>query len=435
MLAPKATYRKVSLFFLFTLLLICSDIGAETLKEFDREIRNLLHRVQSSVVTIYTYRKVGSPTGGIFPFNPELIDTQIGTGVVYDTNGHVLTTGHVVRGGSDFEVFARDGRKFKAVISGIAPDRDIALLQIAPNQLSPLPLRTSDPVAAGSILFAVGNSFGIPNAANLAVAVGYRSNGSLQVSANLAPGFSGGPVVDVEGRMVGLISAKLTEPVTLGHVRLTRESSSGTSAIDFTGAEMELPSTGVIIAISSSDVRESVTRLIEGERSGKGFLGIRPEDMDPAWAARAFNVRHGVIISEVMQNSPAWEAGIRSGDILTQYLGRRVVSSNQLRKLIATGKKGDVVSLSVMRGGRSLSIAVQLSSEEAMNIAGQADQIGVPIDSTANIREIPIRQLIGEDNYRRQMQARITALRLELRRQMKELEYLQRELSRSQGDK
>ncbi len=432
--APRLTFRSFSLFLVLILLLTNSNLSAQTLKQFDQEIRNLLHQVQSSVVTIYTYRTINSQSGSPFPFKPALVDTQIGTGVVYDTTGHVLTTGHVIRGGSDFEVFARDGRRFKASLSGIDSDRDIALLHIAPKQIPPLSLRLSDPVIAGSILFAVGNSFGIPNAANLAVAVGYRDNGTLQVSANLAPGFSGGPVVDIEGRMVGLISAKLTEPVTLGSVRLFRESASETSSIDFDGAEMELPSTGVIIAISASDIYETASRLIKDERTSRGFLGIRPKDIDPVWAERAFNARHGVMVAEVIPGSPAWEAGIRSGDILTQYLGRRIFSSDQLRKLIAAGKKGDVISLVLMRGGRSLSLAVQLTSAETMRLVDQTGQV-IDVNDNATVRKIPIREVIGEDGYRRQTLAKIDMLRTELRRQMKELENLERELKRTQGEK
>jgi S1-C subfamily serine protease len=412
-------------FILLVVYIFSPYASGNSLKDLDLEIRGLLRNVQSSVVTIQTYRKVNSTTSqtGVYPFNPEYIDTQIGTGVVYDTAGHILTTGHVVRGGNDFEVVSRGGTQLKAVFVGVDPSNDIALLRVAPGQLPPLPMQSDHPVVAGSILFAVGNSFGIPNAANLAVAVGYRDDGSLQVSSNLAPGFSGGPVVDVEGRMVGLIAAKLTEPIGLGALTLVQNTQTGTREYRFDGARAELPSTGVIVAVSASDVENSVNELIVGEKFKRGFLGVRPDDIDPVWAKKAFNVEHGVIISDVLLDSPAWRAGIRSGDILVQYLGRRVFNAEQLRTLIAEGRQGDVVSMIIVRGGKNLNFAVRLTSLQALNNAGLIDGTDMNGDTAAaGSLEEDIPTII--DNQALQFQ--INQLKIRVRGQMREIDELER---------
>jgi S1-C subfamily serine protease len=422
------TRRRTLLFAFISVLILSADLFPYSLVDFNNQITSLLQNVHPSVVTIHAYRKLGTGLGtSLFPFGAELADTQIGTGVVYNERGHVVTTRFVVSGGNRFEVFSRDGRKFEAVLVGVDPEMDLSVLQIAGGQLPPLPLDDSKPVLAGSLLFVVGNSFGIPNAANIATAVGYRSDGSLQVSANLAPGFSGGPVIDVNGKMVGLISAKLTEPVNLTYLRLYRRTPAGLKAWGFSGAEMELPSTGVVLAISSSDIRAGVDHLISGERKRQGFLGVEPQDVDADWLAQAFSVRHGVMISNVLSNSPAWDAGIRTGDILTQYLGRRISSSEQLRRLIATNRAGDLVSLVVVRGGRSLSLIVQLGSRDAMSAIGVLDPIDSPVDTVYGQADP---EFSNDDDYRARIESQILKMKRDLRRQMDRLNALQRELKR-----
>jgi len=427
------TWRR-ALTFIFIVLLFC---GAESypysLSDLNKDIASLLQDVHPSVVTIHASRKAGSgPRTSLFQYGAALADTQIGTGVVYDDRGHIVTTRYVVSGGSRFEVFSRDGTKFAAVLVGVDPEMDLSVLQIAGGQLPPLPLNDAKPVLAGSLLFVVGNSFGIPNAANLATAVGYRADGSLQVSANLAPGFSGGPVIDVDGQMVGLISAKLTEPVSLSSLRLYRQTPTGQKAWGFSGAEMELPSTGVVLAISAADIRAVVDRLISGESRNRGFLGVQPQDVDPAWLAKAFSINYGVMISNVLRNSPAWDAGIRAGDILTQYLSRRISSSEQLRKLIAANRPGDVISLVVVRSGRNLSFTVRLSSQEAMTVAGVLEPASDPVDT---IYGQPDPEFLTDDEYRQRIEEQMLQLRRDLRRQMDQLNSLQRELERLGEDK
>ena len=418
-------YVAAFVFFLF----VSSDLQSTTLKEFDKEITDLVHGVQASVVTIHTYHKypADSDKGRSFPFVPEYIDTQIGTGVVYDSNGHVITTCHVVAGGNRFEVFSRDGRKFEAVLVGVNPDADLSVLQITSGQLPALAIDLTKPVIAGSLLFVIGNSFGIPNAANLATAVGYKSDGSLLVSANLAPGFSGGPVINTSGKMVGLISAKLTEPVVLNSMKLYRKSPTGQKVWDFQRAEMELPSTGVILALSASDVKNKADQLIAGEHTRRGFLGIRVQNMDPDWMQKAFNVKSGVMIADVLENSPARKAGIRPGDILTRYLSRQIENSNQLYKLIASNRQGDIVSLMVVRGGRNLRFTVRLTSQEAINIINVTN----PEPSLQDIiNEEPEAELAIDPDYKRTLGERIRQLKCDMLKQMDQLNALQRELDR-----
>jgi len=405
-----------------------------SLAELDAEIKSLLSQFRSSIVTIQSYSQddLRRQSGVFFPFSYDYVDTQIGTGVVYDDLGHIVTTGHVISGGQRFEVVSRDGKRFRATVVGVDPEVDLSVLRITPGQLSPIALSSGEPVVSGSLLLAVGNSFGVPSAACLATAVGYRQDGSLQVSASLAPGFSGGPIVNVNGEMVGMISAKLTEPVSLGSLQLKRESIGGTRIWEFSEANVELPSTGVILALPSSYVAESADRIIAGERTGRGFLGVQLEDIDPEWALKAFNVRYGVMISDVMKASPAWNVGVRTGDILTHYLGRRISNSDQLRRLIAANRDGDVVSLVVVRGGRNISFTVQLASAQSA-AAGDLYAPSQPQDSAIGKALLGPPDLDESDNSE-WFRQRILDMRRELVRRLEELDKLEEQI-REEGQK
>jgi len=410
------------------LILTFSSLAqATTLKDFEQEITTLLDGVHPSVVTIHAYSssESSSAKGARYRYASDLADTQIGTGVVYDNDGHIVTTGHVVRGGSQFEVFSSKGRRFDAAVVGVDSRADVAVLRITPKQLPPLALDTTRKVPPGSILFVLGNSFGIANAANLGTAVGYRDDGSLQVSANLAPGFSGGPVINVDGQMVGLVSAKLTEPVVLNSLRLQQTTPSGLKTYGFSGAQMELPSTGVILAVAARSLKSTADRLISGGRFGRGFLGVQPEDVDPDWMETAFSVTHGVMITDVLPSSPAWKAGIHVGDILTQYLGRRITNSDQLRDLIGDCKPGDVVSLSVVRGGRTINMTVQLASIDAIPVLPQYRTTAAVPDSSSSEEVFDLS--MGVD-HRQDLENRISKLQMELARQMKEIDQLKKQL-------
>jgi membrane-associated protease RseP (regulator of RpoE activity) len=133
------------------------------------------------------------------------------------------------------------------------------------------------------------------------------------------------------------------------------------------------------------------------------------------------------MISNVLSNSPAWDAGIRTGDILTQYLGRRISSSEQLRKLIATNRAGDLISLVVVRGGRSLSIIVKLSSRDAMSSVGVIDPINGSADTVYGQSDP---EFSNDDDYRARIESQILKMKRDLRRQMDQLNALQRELKR-----
>jgi len=331
-----STHASRLLVFIALFLVLSADVASADLRDLDKEISSLLRKVQSSVVTVHAYC-YAQPIPPQPAYKPPGVDTLIGSGIVLDTLGHIVTTGHVIRGANRFEVFTRDGRVHNATLIGVDQLADVSVLKISTDSIVPLKFSTDKLVISGALLFAIGNSFGIPSAASLATAVGYRADGSLQVSANLAPGFSGGPVVNSSGEAVGMISAKLTEPVALGQMNLYR----GNTRWGFNRAEVELPSTGVILALSASDVRNAADRIIEDARRQKGFLGVLPEDLDPIWRAKVFGLDAGVMISEVLHNSPASKVGVKSGDILTHFLDRTINSSEQLKSLIETYRPGD----------------------------------------------------------------------------------------------
>ncbi len=410
--------------FVFALVLFSANPANASLKDLDSEIGALLSSVQPSVVTVYAFRD-SDPLGPNYAITPSHIDTLIGSGIVYDTSGNIVTTGHVIRGSNRYEVHTWDGRKFSAIMVGIDTEFDLSVLKVIPGQLEPMPIAERRPVRAGSLMFAVGNSYGIPNSASLATAVGYRADGSLQVSANLTPGFSGGPVVNTSGKLVGMISAKLTEPVALGGLELYQSEGGTSETWSFTGASLELPSTGVILAICASDYRTAAARVIEGFHNKRGFLGIQPEDMAGEFLTKVFGLSSGVMISEVLKNSPAWKVGLRSGDILTHFLGREIQSAEELRDLIGRNRPGDIVTLKAFRDGRSLSYTVQLTSTDFYSY--HLSTLEKPGTFTTASSSTPKSDLSPEE-HRAELQRKLDRLMIEVRNQMKEIRRIEQEL-------
>lgn len=415
---------KCVLAFVFALVLFSPNPTSASLKDLDGEISALLSSVQPSVVTVYAFRD-SDPVGPDYAIAPSHIDTAIGSGIVYDTAGHIVTTGHVIRGSNRFEVHTWNGRKFSAVMVGIDTEFDLSVLKVSPGQLKPMPIAERRPVRAGSLMFAVGNSYGIPNSASLATAVGYRADGSLQVSANLTPGFSGGPVVNTSGRLVGMISAKLTEPVALGSLELYQGEGGTSETWSFSGASLELPSTGVILAICASDYRTAADRVIEGFHNKRGFLGVQPEDMAGEFLTKVFGLSNGVMISEVLDNSPAWKVGLRSGDILTHFLGREIQSAEELRDLIGRNRPGDIVTLKAFRDGRSLSYTVQLTSTDFYTYhLSTLEKSGTYNTASSST---PKSDLSPEERQAN-LQRKLDRLMMEVRNQMKEIHRIEQEL-------
>lgn len=264
-----------------------------------------------------------------------------GSGVVV-ADGRVLTNAHNVRG-DEVELTFSDGRTATGRVLGLDIDTDVAVIEAATDGATPIDW-PSDPraPALGSIVFALANPMGRGSRVTFGLVSGtdrsfrgprgHRIGGSIEHTAQLAPGSSGGPIVDLEGRFVGLNTSRLGE-----------------------GFYLSLP--------ADTALRERIERLGRGEHTGRPRLGI---GIAPNHVARRLRravglpERDGVLVRAVEEQSPAAAAGIREGDLLVSVGGRPVTEADQLHEILGSHDRATPLELRVVRGSEELTVNAQL---------------------------------------------------------------------------
>lgn len=289
-----------------------------------------------------------------FTLNLYQIPQGTGSGFVWDNKGNVITNFHVIQNADAAQVTLADQSNWKARVVGVAPDKDLAVLRIdAPaNRLQPIPIGTSKDLQVGQSVFAIGNPFGLDQTLTTGVisalnreieSVTRRPIQSvIQSDAAINPGNSGGPLLDSAGRLIGVNTAIY--------------SPSGTSA-------------GIGFAIPVDTVNRIVPELIRSGKVIRPGLGIQIADEQ---IAQKLGVT-GVLVVDVARGGAAAKAGIqptrrdadgrlRLGDIVTAVNGKKVATPNDLFLLLEKYKIGDVVSISLLRDGKSIQAKVALEA-------------------------------------------------------------------------
>ncbi|MFC9293321.1 S1C family serine protease [Streptomyces sp. NPDC057011] len=284
-----------------------------------------------------------------------------GTGFVYDQQGHILTNNHVVasaaNGGKLTATFS-DGKKYEAEVVGRAQGYDVAVLKLKnpPAGLKPLPLGDSEKVAVGDPTIAIGAPFGLSNtvttgivsAKNRPVASGDGSGGknsymsALQTDASINPGNSGGPLLDGRGAVIGINSAI---------------QSAGNGG--FGGGQAG--SIGLGFAIPINQAKNVAEQLI---KTGKPVYPVISVSVDLQAKAEGAKIsEQGAPANDLVDpNGPAGKAGLKPGDVITEFGGKPVDSGPTLISLIWTYKPGDTVPLTYLRGGKPTTVDITLGS-------------------------------------------------------------------------
>lgn len=289
-------------------------------------------------------------------------EKSLGSGFIISDEGYILTNGHVVSGADEIKVKLSDGREFKGEIKGLDEKLDIGLIKINANDHLPVAtLGDSDRIRVGEWVLAIGNPFGLAQTvtAGIVSAVG-RVIGSgpyddfIQTDASINPGNSGGPLFNTKGEVIGINTAIVA------------------------GGQ------GIGFAIPVNMAKSIVTQLKEKGRVTRGWLGVVVQPITPE-LAQSFGIegKNGALVSEVLKDGPADKAGLKAGDIILEFDGKKINEMNDLPRIVAGTPVGKKVNMRIIRDGKQqdLTATIERLKEEAGEGTGSTapDKLGMSV--------------------------------------------------------
>ena len=317
-----------------------ANVGAAA--ESQTTIGEIYERVSPAVVQV-----TSSVVGQSF-FGDER-GRALGSGFVVDKEGHIVTNYHVVEDAEEvFVNFSSDDR-LRARVVGVDPATDIAVLKVDAHRraLAPTSLGNSDALAVGDPVVAIGNPFGLARSVTAGIVSalqrqiqspsGFTIDKVIQTDAAINQGNSGGPLLNAEGEVIGV------------NTQIATAGSDGNVGIGF--------------AVPVNTVKEVVGEIMEHGRADHAYIGITMNDITPAVARLANLPEEGVIVASVVPESPADQAGLLGGDVITKIDGKAVRSTDDVRAGIAAKEPGDEVEIEVRRGDETTSLTVKLGRQ------------------------------------------------------------------------
>jgi serine protease Do len=293
------------------------------------------------------------------------VEHGLGSGVVIDGNGDILTNAHVVEHASKVEVGFVDGQNVKGKVLGTDPKSDLAVVKVDGVRVKPAALGDSDQMQVGEWVIAIGNPFGLEHTVTVGVLSAKNRSGFtsghyedfLQTDASINPGNSGGPLVNVDGQVIGIN----TMIAGLG--------------------------TGVGFAVPSAMAKPIADQLIHTGKVKRPFVGIAMQDMtsELAKAMGAGAPAKGALVSEVTPGSPADKAGIKAGDVIVSVNGQGISGSQAVQRQVLTQKIGTPVKIDLWRAGKQIQVAattVELPQGRAEeNHAAPKEKLGLQLQT------------------------------------------------------
>ena len=274
--------------------------------------------------------------------------TGLGTGMIIDTQGNILTNNHVVGGASKIEVLLANGRKYLAHVVGGDPKTDLAVIAIDTKTTLPtVTFGDSDPVEVGEWVVAIGHPRGLDQTVTHGIISAKHRRGItdpssyqdfLQTDAAINPGNSGGPLLNLRGEVIGVNTAIASQNGS------------------FEGIGFAIPSNMAVYVAKA---------LIAHGRVERAWLGVSVQDV-PAERAESAGLDRpkGALVTEVVKGSPAEQAGLKKDDVVLAYQGKDVPDASALRNAVATTPIGQEAKLKVMRSGQMQELVVQVRNQE-----------------------------------------------------------------------
>ena len=341
-------------------LSLVTDVGAKAPVSGPASYAGAVNMAAPAVVNIFTTKVYRQSVSPIFndPFfrhlfgdalrgqTRERMENSLGSGVIVDSKGYIVTNNHVIADADQINVVLNDGKKLEARVVGTDPDSDIAVLKVDSNKLPAITVGDSSNLRVGDVVLAIGNPFGVGQTVTMGIvsATGRNQLGItnfenfIQTDAAINPGNSGGALIDAHGRLVGINTAIFSK----------------------TGG-----SQGIGFAIPVDMVRGIMKQLVETGKVSRGWLGLGGQDVTAA-LAESFGLKdvQGVLVSNVFRGAAADRAGLRPGDVITMIDDHKVTSAFDIVNAIGTRRPGSEVVIRGWRGEQRLEIKATLDDRD-----------------------------------------------------------------------
>ena len=328
----------------------------------------MLENITPAVVNIYTISETQEKSNYIDdPFLRKFFNipgqqklkkrnrSGLGSGVIIDNKkGYIITNNHVIAKAKDIKVRLHDGREFKASLVGADPASDIAVIKISPDNLKSLKFANSENLRVGDFVVAIGNPFGIGQTVTSGIVSALGRSGLgieayenfIQTDASINPGNSGGALVNLKGELVGINTAII-------------------------GSKGGSGSVGIGLAIPVNMALDVTQQLLKYGKVRRGYLGVSAQDLTSD-LSKAFGIstKRGAIITRVQEDSPAYVAGIRVGDVVVKINNQIIENTSAMRNKIGLLKLNSIISMQINRKGEILNKKVKILEKKLSKKSG-----------------------------------------------------------------
>jgi len=294
------------------------------------------------------FRQFFGGQGGARPRDQR--ESGLGSGIIVNPQGYILTNNHVVDKASVLKVTLLDGRQFPAKLVGADPQSDVAVVKIDATNLPTLQFADSSAARVGDLCFAIGNPFGYDHTVTMGIvsAKGRSLEGGghlqdfIQTDAAINPGNSGGALINAKGDLIGMNTAIITGGSSFGG---------------------EAGNIGIGFAVPSDMAKRVMEQLIKNGKVSRGYIGVTLQHVTPD-LAQQFGLKdiHAAVLNDVTPGAPGAKAGLKVGDAITSIDGQPIKDSNDLQIKVTEHTPGSVVSLGVIRDGKPMTIKVTLGT-------------------------------------------------------------------------
>jgi serine protease DegS len=321
-------------------LLLFPQLQQESPKYFQTgpaSYADAVNRAAPAVVNIYTEKQITGNSYYLSPNirrfnNPQRSQKTLGSGVIVDPSGLILTNNHVINSADKILVLLNDGRYTAAELLGVDKNNDLAVLKINLDKLTAIEIGNSAQARVGDVVLAIGNPLGVGQSVSQGIISATRrwnlginnAENFIQTDAAINPGNSGGALVDAYGRLIGI----------------------NTAVLDEAGASF-----GISFAVPADTAIKSLQQIVKFGEVRRGWLGVSAD-----WVLNSDAALLGLVIINVEAGGPAQKAGFRQGDILTHMNGQPMINEAIVANQLANLQPGDKVSFKVLRDNNTIEI-------------------------------------------------------------------------------